>query len=263
MAAILLGHVAALLSYAIALSRERPKLLSFARVLVSVCGALLLALTALLWIRTGRCPIRSLGGFLVVLSLAQIAFALVLDFWKGRRLLTMGAAFASLLNIAISIGFLAPGGHSPGEPGGSVLHIATFLVSYVAFDVLFISAFTSLMTRRLLKRKEGLWLLDVTPSLETSTRTARVALWVGLAAFTIGIVAGYLQARGAQLEEGWRLDATITLSTVTWLGYLVSLILGLKTSFRGRSFHISGLVSFGLLVVTLLGLLWSGFHRAA
>lgn len=265
LATIVLGHIAALLSYGIALARRRRPLFAFARALVVATALLLLVLIALLWVKTGRCPLLSLGGFLATLSFAQLALALALDFARARRLLTIGAAIASLLNMAIAFGFLAPGGHSPeaGAGGGSILHIATFLVSYVAFDILFISAFTALLLRRLLKRKEGLWMLEVVPSLEAATRTSRAAILVGFAAFTVGVLSGYLYARGSDLPHGWRLDIIITLATVTWFAYLTTLFLGIRSAFQSRSFQVTSLVSFGMLVCTLFGLLWSGLHRTS
>lgn len=265
LAAIVLAHIAALLSYAIGLARRRPPLLSFGRALVGASVLLLLVLIVLLWAKTGRCPLLSLGGFLATLSLTQLGLALALDFGRSRRLLTIGAAFASLLNMGIAFGFLAPAAHSPGsgQGGGSILHIATFLVSYVAFDVLFISAFTALLVRRLLKRKEGLWMLEVAPSLETTNRTSRAAILVGFGAFTVGVVSGYLHARGADLPHGWRLDIVITLATATWLAYLTALVLGFRSAFQSRSFHVTSMVSFGMLVSTLFGLLWSGLHRTS
>jgi ABC-type uncharacterized transport system permease subunit len=264
LAAILLGLIAALLSYGIGLARRHRPPLSFARAIVGASAFLLLVLVALLWVRTGRFPLLSLGGFLAGLSLAQIGLALALDFGRGHRLVTIGAAFAGLLNMSIAFGFLAPGAHSPSTTGGgSILHIATFLVSYVAFDVLFISAFTALLLQRLLKRKEGLWMLEVAPSLEAATRASRAAILVGFAAFTVGVLSGYLHARGSALPHGWRLDIIITLASVTWLAYLAALVLGFRSAFRSRSFHVTSLVSFGMLICTLFGLLWSGLHRSS
>jgi hypothetical protein len=260
LAAILLGLVAVVISYAMAIQNERKALLTFGRALLIGTALLVLVLILTLWSMTGHFPLTTMGEFLVTLTFIQIAFALLLDLWKRRRMLTPGSALAGLMNIALAMIVLAPEPRTEGMP--PILHIVTFLVSFAAFQTLFISSFTTLLIQRILKRKSGLWMFEMTPSLEASTRTGMISLIVGLIAFTVGLLSAYLVARQSNLPEGWRIDMIVYITSATWLAYVVTFVCGVRTRFRGRLFHIASMASFVPLILTILTtFLWSGFHR--
>ena len=257
-----MAYAASLYCYISAIRKEQTPPALAGRTLNVVAGVLvLLAIALLAKVRQGL-PFSSMAEFLILLAAIQTMGTLVLDYTKRLGILTMGNSVACILILATALVILPPEAPQKRESIGSSPHIVIFLASLVAFELSFVSVFTFLLLKKFLKDKGQLWLFELAPSLEVTRRTAMISLILGFVGLTAGVLAGYLFARQSKEGAGWRMDITILLSTTTWASYLVTVIVGAVSKFYGRRYASMNMLSFVLLMVTLLStVFFSGLHR--
>jgi ABC-type uncharacterized transport system permease subunit len=260
-------YAAALVAAALAL-RDGPRLATIAR-LALACGAMVhgasLASSAH---ASGRFPITSLREFVLALVAAFALAAVLLEVARGMRLACFAAAGVSLALAAATAAFL---GHAaadrpadapdPGTfwPG---IHVLLVLAAYASFAVAFTAGVLYLGTRAQLKKHQPPSWLERMPSLETSLRVNRAAVWVGFVSLTAGILVGYLHARNVVAGNEWRLDPKVLLATLTWACYLAVLALALIPRLRGSAVVRLSVGSFAIAILSLWSsAVWSGFHR--
>lgn len=258
----ILAYIASLLSYVHAIRKEQTSPAVAGRSLSLVAGILIVSAIALLTRIRQAPPVTSMAEFLILLAAIQTGGALFLDYAKRLGILTMGNAVACALLLATAAAILSPEAPQNRESMGSSLHIVIFLASLVAFEVSFLSVFMYVLLKKFLKAKGHFWLFELAPSLEVTRRTAMVSLFIGFLGLTAGFLAGYLFARQSKEGPAWRMDVTIILSTVTWVGYLVTVLLGSFSRFYSRRYALMNMISFVLLMVTLLStVFFSGLHK--
>jgi hypothetical protein len=258
----ILAYAASIFCYLSAVRKEQTSPALAGRTISVVAGALVLLSIGLLAKLRQGVPFSSMAEFLILLACIQTIGTLILDFTKRLGILTMGNAVACVLIVGTAVLILPPDLTQKRESVASSPHILTFLASLVAFEVSFLSVFTYLLLKKFLKDKGHLWLFELAPSLEVTRRTAMISLLLGFLGLTAGILAGYLFARQAKEGPGWRMDVTILLSTATWLSYLLTVIFGAVSKFYSRRYASMNMISFVLLMTTLLStVFFSGLHK--
>ncbi|MBI3270908.1 MAG: cytochrome c biogenesis protein CcsA [Planctomycetes bacterium] len=143
-------------------------------------------------------------------------------------------------------------------------HIGLTLLSYAAFTLGFIFGVMYLTLERQLKAKRMGWLFDLLPPLEVVDRLSARVVESGFALLTVGIALGLVGTHRVQdASAGWRVDPKVLLSGITWILYLVTILLRRSAGFRGRKATYLTVLGFVFVLFTYFGanLLGAGFHQ--
>ncbi len=130
-------------------------------------------------------------------------------------------------------------------------HAAIIFISYAAFLVAVLTGIAFLLQERRLKRKDSRVLSSPMISLEMLDRVNRWAVGVGFAFFSFGVLQGLFLAR-AHWGASWTWDPKEIWSLLTWAAY--AMVLGLRSTvgLRGRRVVWMSVMSFALVIFTLL-----------
>ena len=137
--------------------------------------------------------------------------------------------------------------------GWLLAHIICSFLSYLAFLVACVSGMLFLVQERQLKAKHIGRLFHSIPSLAVLDRINWVAIAVGFALFTLGLLCGV--ARRRVTSGRWiSWDPKEELAYVTWLAYAVLLVVRWMSTLRGRKVALLSILGFSLVLFTLLGI---------
>lgn len=132
------------------------------------------------------------------------------------------------------------------------LHAGVLFSSYLAFFLAVVSGLAFLMQERRLKLKDPRFLISSALPLELLDRINLYAVVTGFLLFTFGMGQGYWM-----VHRAWGTfllwDPKELASLLTWAAYAGVLVLRLRVGLRGRRVVFISVLSFGLVLFTLLG----------
>jgi ABC-type transport system involved in cytochrome c biogenesis permease subunit len=135
------------------------------------------------------------------------------------------------------------------------LHIPLLCISYLLLLAAAAVGLMFIIQERRIKRHESLAVTSKLPSLESMERFIYRMILISFPLLTLGILIGghwALQTRG----RFWGWDPTETFSFVTWTIYALYLALRWAIGWRGRRSTYLALAGFGIILVTLVSLLF-------
>ncbi len=137
-----------------------------------------------------------------------------------------------------------------------VAHIAALLVAYAALGFSLLASVLYLVQERRIKSKprpgEDSWWapLDWLPPLDTLERIAHATLEFGFPCMTVGLVIGSVLAQETPLGAAYFLDPKIIAAFVSWVVYVLLLLVRRSAGLRGRkAAYLSGAVFVVMLAV--------------
>ena len=140
-------------------------------------------------------------------------------------------------------------------PTWLLLHIPLLVVSYVLLLAAAIAGLIFIVQERRIKKHEALAVSSRLPSLDAMERFIYQMILFSFPLLTLGILLG---GHWAYLTRGryWGWDPTETFSFVTWSIYAVYLGLRWGRGWRGRRSTYLALAGFGIIMVTLVALMY-------
>jgi len=166
---------------------------------------------------------------------------------------------------------LGPGRyHFPSEgvrTSWLVAHIIALLLAYAALGFSLLASMLYLVQERRIKSKPkpgqtsgwapGDWL----PPLDTLERIAHATLEFGFPCMTIGLIIGAVLVQETDLGAAYFLDPKVLASFVSWIFYVLLLLVRRSAGLRGRrAAYVSGAVLVAMVGVWALNLI-SSVHR--
>jgi ABC-type uncharacterized transport system permease subunit len=155
-------------------------------------------------------------------------------------------------------------------------HIAALLIAYVALGFSMLASVLYLLQERRIKSKPRArmlsdastrWapqyalLLDWLPPLDTLERIAHATLEFGFPCMTVGLVIGSVLAQETALGAAYFLDPKIIAAFVSWVVYVVLLLVRRSAGLRGRkAAYLTGMV-FVVMIAVWAANLFSHVHR--
>jgi ABC-type uncharacterized transport system permease subunit len=162
---------------------------------------------------------------------------------------------------------LGPGRyHFPSEgvrTSWLVAHIIALGLAYVALLFSLLASLLYLVRERRIKTKPkpGNNLLDWLPPLDTLERIAQSTLEFGFPCMTAGLVIGVVLVQETDLGGAYFLDPKVVLSFLTWIFYVLLMLVRRGAGLRGRrAAYVSGAVLAAMVVVWAANLI-SSVHR--
>lgn len=133
-----------------------------------------------------------------------------------------------------------------------LIHLSCSLLSYVAFLIAFVAGVLFLVQERQLKRKHTGALFYQLPSLGVLDRINFLAIGIGFALLSLGMVCGVV---GAKVWYGhwWSWDPKECLTALLWVAYLVLWLVRLRSTLRGRRIALLSILGFALVLFTCMG----------
>ena len=152
-----------------------------------------------------------------------------------------------------------------------IAHIAALLAASVALCFSLLASILYLLQERRLKTKPKARLLaaegsswaplDWLPPLDTLERISEAMLEFGFPCMTVGLVIGSVLAQETSLGASYFLDPKIIAAFVSWVIYVLLLLVRRTAGLRGRrAAYLSGAV-FAVMVVVWTANLFSHVHR--
>lgn len=135
------------------------------------------------------------------------------------------------------------------------LHWVCSLLSYLAFLAGFVAGALFLVQERQLKQKRMGMLFHRLPALDTLDRWNFLAIGIGFALLTLGLVFGIVGSR-VMLGRWWRWDPTELLALMLWMAYLVLWLVRMRATLRGRKVALLSMLAFTFALFT-----WAGVSR--
>ena len=137
-------------------------------------------------------------------------------------------------------------------------HAVCALLSYVAFLIAFICGILFLIQEAQLKHKQMGVLFHQLPSLSALDRVNFLAIGLGFALLSVGVVLGFLST-GQWLARWW--DPKEWLVVALWASYLVLWLVRLRATLRGRRVALLSILGFSLAMFTFVGVSrWLPWH---
>jgi ABC-type uncharacterized transport system permease subunit len=209
-----------------------------------------LAHTALLAAQYGRSegfPWSSFGGALNLFAWLVVGAYLA---WGCRpRFRLVGLALMPVAALLLAVAYATGGAGAAASHPGLLLavHVALMLAALAAFTVAAGVAATFLWQERRLKRHTATVLRVVLPPLAWLERTAVRAIAAGVAALSLGALAGLASLRA----DGGAADAVMALTVLPWGLYGALLVARANRRLGGRRFAMAGLGSFASVALVL------------
>jgi ABC-type uncharacterized transport system permease subunit len=152
-----------------------------------------------------------------------------------------------------------------------IAHITALLLAYVALGFSLLASILYLLQERRLKAKpkalslaggDSRWEpFDWMPPLDTLERISEAMLEFGFPCMTVGLAIGAVLAQETSLGASYFLDPKIIAAFVSWVIYVVLLLVRRTAGLRGRkAAYLSGAV-FAVMVVVWTANLFSHVHR--
>lgn len=132
-------------------------------------------------------------------------------------------------------------------------HAVSLWLSYTAFAVAFVFGACFLLQERQLKRKRMGWWFHQLPALGTIDRANYLALGLGFALLSFGVLSGWWKARTG-VPGWWRSDPQAVLTMGVWGLYLFLWFVRFRSALRGRKVAWLSIGAFTLVLAVFLGL---------
>ena len=212
-------------------------------------------------------PATNMFESFVFMSVILVFFALAIDKIRSMPIITIITTLLVFSSLVVVIALL-----TPSDSGREVVkeevkdfltwfHVAVTLLSYVAFELAFITGIIYLLEQRQLKAKSRQFLLGLFPSLEAVYRINVKSSIYGFLLLTLGIVIGYMKARDLYTTNEWRMSPRVILTTLTWAAYLIVVIFIAIPKFRGKKVTVASVCSFVFVILTFWAtIFWKDFH---
>jgi len=219
------------------------------------------------WVPVGVREVQSLLG-LAVVSL----FFLV---WWLYDAISLGLFALPVTFFMVLVPALGPDRYTFPSQGVRVswlvAHIAALLLAYVALGFSLLASILYLAQERRIKSKPKVrvgagvgsrWTpFDWLPPLDTLERISEAMLEFGFPCMTVGLVIGAVLAQETALGASYFLDPKIIAAFVSWVIYVVLLLVRRTAGLRGRkAAYLVGAV-FAVMVVVWTANLFSHVHR--
>ena len=219
------------------------------------------------WVPVGLREVQSILGFVVV-----TVFFLV---WWLYDAISLGLFAFPVTFFMVFIPALGTERYSFPSQGVRVswliAHITALLLAYVALGFSLLASILYLFQERRLKTKPKARLLaaegsswaplDWLPPLDTLERISEAMLEFGFPCMTVGLVIGSVLAQETSLGASYFLDPKIIAAFVSWVIYVLLLLVRRTAGLRGRrAAYLSGAV-FAVMVVVWTANLFSHVHR--
>ncbi len=173
--------------------------------------------------------------------------------------------------ILVFIPALGPGGYTFPSQGVRtswlIAHIAALLVAYVALVFSVLASILYLVQERRLKSKlkpgktSGWMGLDWLPPLDTLERLAHATLEFGFPCMTVGLIIGAVLVQETPLGASYFLDTKVIASVISWIVYVVLLLVRRSAGLRGRkAAYLTGAFMVVMIAVWALNV-FSRVHR--
>jgi len=133
------------------------------------------------------------------------------------------------------------------------VHVAFVATSVATYLMALLSGLAYLWVQRQLKRKQLDGFGSRLPSLETFDRWVSGALRIGSVALTISLATGIYYAHEVWTMRNWPTDPKVLVSFLTWIWYLLLLVVRHRFGWRGSRFVTLMVVGFLLLLLTFIG----------
>jgi ABC-type uncharacterized transport system permease subunit len=217
-------------------------------------------------IRTGRCPLVGTQEMCAFLSWSLIVSYLLAARWYKANALK--AFIFPLVLVLTTIAAIAP--VTPGRPDGLnnpfqsflfPVHAGLILLAYAAFFITFGGGLMYIIQERELRNKRFGRFFYRLPSLETCDAISYKTMAIGFVLLTLGISAGIAWQRA---RDGifWHGEPIEIFSVFTWLVYLLIIQSRMNSGWGGRTAAMASVISFTLVVCSLLGLRYFGTLHA-
>ncbi|MEW6130272.1 MAG: cytochrome c biogenesis protein CcsA [Acidobacteriota bacterium] len=259
---ILLGYTFCVGQAIFTLTTKRPVMQRAANVAL---GISFLAHTVwLIWkgFTANRCPIVGTQEMCAFLS-----WSLIVCFFIATRWYHANALKAFVLPIVFVLTWVAALATGTSErPEGSTeplqkllfpAHAGLILLAYAAFFISFGAALMYILQERELKRKRFGTIFYRLPSLETCDAISFKASAIGFVLLTLGIAAGiaWSRTRDGVFWHGQPLEMFVIF---IWVIYLLMLQSRISAGWGGRTAALASIISFILVVGSLIGVRYLG-----
>jgi ABC-type uncharacterized transport system permease subunit len=217
------------------------------------------------WVPVGVREVQSILGFAIV-----SVFFLV---WWLYDAISLGLFALPVTFFMVFVPALGPDRYSFPSQGVRIswliAHITALLLAYVALGFSLLASILYLFQERRLKAKPkaqtgdaSRWVpLDWLPPLDTLERIAEAMLEFGFPCITVGLVIGSVLAQETSLGASYFLDPKIIAAFISWVIYVMLLLVRRSVGLRGRrAAYFSGGV-FAVMVVVWTLNLFSHVHR--
>jgi ABC-type transport system involved in cytochrome c biogenesis permease subunit len=259
---VLIGYAICVAQSIYALTTKRPVLHKLAFVSLAVGFGAHTGWLLLQGIRTGRWPLVGTQEMCAFLSWGLVVAYLIAYRWYHAPALK-AFIFPIVLGLA-TIAAISPG--TPGQPAGLAspiqkflfpVHAGLILLAYSAFFIAFGAGLMYIIQERELKLKRFGTIFYRLPSLETCDSISFKALAIGFVLLTLGMAAGigWSRARDGLFFHG---DAIEIFAIFTWLIYLLIIQSRLNAKWGGRTAALASIVSFMIVVFSLVGVRYLG-----
>jgi ABC-type uncharacterized transport system permease subunit len=219
------------------------------------------------WVPVGVREVQSLLG----LAVAAVFFLV----WWLYDAISLGLFALPITFFLVLVPALGPGGFTFPSQGVRVswlvAHITALMLAYVALGFSLLASILYLVQERRLKAKpkgrpftaeDSRWApMDWLPPLDTLERISEAMLEFGFPCMTVGLVIGSVLAQETSLGAAYFLDPKIVAAFVSWVIYVLLLLVRRTAGLRGRkAAYVSGAV-FAVMVVVWTANLFSHVHR--
>lgn len=259
---ILIGYAICAGQSILSLTTKRPVMSRFALASLAVAFGAHTAWLVVQGIRTGRCPLVGTQEMCAFLSWGLVLSYLIASRWYRANALK--AFIFPIVFVLAAIAAIAPA--TPGRPDGlnsplqGVLfpvHAGLILLAYSSFFIAFGAGLMYIIQERELKHKRLGTIFYRLPSLETCDAISFKAMAIGFLMLTLGIAAGLMwsRTRDGQYYHG---DPVEIFTVFTWLIYLLLIQSRFSARWGGRAAALGSVVSFIIVVFSLVGVRYLG-----
>src|ERR1044071_3088899 len=255
---ILLGYAVCVAQAVFALTTKRPVLQKLA------LGALAIALGAhttwlvLKGIHANRCPLVGTQEMSAFLSWCIVVFYLIASRWYRANALK-AFVFPIVLTLT-TIAAISPDtqgiANTENQPLQGILlpvHVGLILLAYAAFFITFGAGLMYIIQERELKHKRFGTVFYKLPSLDTCDEISFKSLAIGFVLLTLGIAAGFYW-QGLRDGRFWHGTPIEIFSVVTWIIYFFFIQTRMNAKWGGRAAALASIVSFLIVIFSLIGL---------
>jgi ABC-type transport system involved in cytochrome c biogenesis permease subunit len=259
---ILAGYAICVAQSVFALTAKRPVM---HRASLTALGIALGAHTVWLvikGIRANRCPLVGTEEMSAFLSWSLVVFYLVASRWY-RAAALKAFVFPIVLGLA-TIAAISPDSQSAPPPANQPvqaillpIHVGLILLSYAAFFITFGAGLMYIIQERELKHKRLGTIFYRLPSLDTCDAIGSRSMAIGFVLLTVGILAGlwFTHLRYGVYWQGGPLEI---FSVATWVIYLLLIQARVNAGWGGRAGALASIVSFLIVVCSLVGVRYLG-----
>ena len=263
---ILLGYAISVVQSIFALTTRRPVIERLSLVSLAVAFGAHTSWLLLQGIRAGRYPLVGTQEMC-----AFLAWGLVVSYLIAHRWYRAPALKAFIFPIVLTLATVAA--ITPGVPGRPVgmdttlerflfpLHAGLILLAYASFFITFGAGLMYIIQERELKLKRFGTVFYRLPSLDTCDAISFKSMSIGFVLLTFGIAAGigWQAARDGVYWHGTGLEI---FSIFSWLVYLLIIQSRINAGWGGRTAALASIISFMLVIFSLVGVSYLGSPHA-